>query len=142
MFLAQFFYLVNELDAEFHAVVDPLCYILLNNSPWTRPVRETMEDYEQFCLRSLEKLQPDRRHDCRTSDTSGVDTSLIFFHGRRVLSPIVSIILLQMCDIHFKPKYKNEKLLKKDFSVKIQRNSNSIIHPLNAMNVWFSSPSL
>ncbi|KAI4876915.1 hypothetical protein NFI96_030225 [Prochilodus magdalenae] len=50
-----------------------------------------MESYEQFHLRSLAKLQSERKND-KSCLSSGqyMDTSLICFHGRTVLSPVLS----------------------------------------------------
>ncbi|XP_072550084.1 uncharacterized protein [Salminus brasiliensis] len=50
-----------------------------------------MESYEQFCLRSLAKLQSQRTYDknCLTSGPC-MDSSFICFCGRTVLSPVLS----------------------------------------------------
>uniref|UniRef100_A0A8C1U7Q1 Uncharacterized protein n=1 Tax=Cyprinus carpio TaxID=7962 RepID=A0A8C1U7Q1_CYPCA len=51
-----------------------------------------MDRYEDFCARILCELQSEMMHErsCSSAPARGVAHSLICFHGRPLLSPVVS----------------------------------------------------
>uniref|UniRef100_A0A4W4GM64 Uncharacterized protein n=1 Tax=Electrophorus electricus TaxID=8005 RepID=A0A4W4GM64_ELEEL len=55
-----------------------------------------METYEQFYLRTLTKLESERKYE-KNIPRQCTPPAFIYFHGRTVLSPLVSTHLMDIC---------------------------------------------
>ncbi|XP_028842292.1 centriolar coiled-coil protein of 110 kDa [Denticeps clupeoides] len=87
-----------------------------------------MESYEDFCLRNLSRLQSERSRSCCFSPRCLVAPSIICFHGRAVLSPLLDP------DQHREMCVYRRRAVQREAEKEEQRRTNLLIQVQNILD--------